>query len=177
MASIFANLPNDIIFKILNDRMELKRDDRYKRQFDAVINDIKFVGSKKYKSKPWPSQSSMLHKLQYEYKSENNFLLCKAVRNSIDDNELLIIDKYNWDSVRHMSGHLARTGIDCEESKLVNFWELEYEDDDIDSLPKDEIVEDQFLHFVINLYPEWGIRYLAQDKPDPWMPADAGYFK
>ena len=175
MDAIFANLPNDIIIKILVDRKEIKRDDRYKRQFDAVINDIKFVGTKKYKSSPWPSQSSILHKLHYEYQSEDNLLLCKAVRNAFDDNELLQIDRWLWDSVRHMSNDIVKEGSQCEEARLVGLWELEWSEVDLDDIPKDEILEYDFLHFVVNLYPEWGIRYLSQYKPDPWLPADAGF--
>jgi hypothetical protein len=173
MDSVFQNLPNDLIIKILIDRKEIKKDDRYKRQFDAVINDIKFVGTKKYKSNPWPAKSSILHKLRYEYQCNDNMLLSKAVQNRIDEYDIFEVESWHWDTVRNMSRLDARSGVDCEETKLMSHWELEWENGE--DIPEEDIEVEPFLHFVYNLYPEWGIRYLSQDKPDPWLPADAGF--
>ena len=37
---IFANLPNNLIIKILNDRKEIKKNDRYKNNYDTLVKDF-----------------------------------------------------------------------------------------------------------------------------------------
>tara|TARA_S200002703_G_scaffold87707_1_gene75636 strand:- start:2417 stop:2761 length:345 start_codon:yes stop_codon:yes gene_type:complete len=38
--SIFANLPNNLIIKILNDRKEIKKIENYKKNYDIFVKDF-----------------------------------------------------------------------------------------------------------------------------------------
>ena len=38
--SIFSDLPNNLIIKILNDRKEIKKNDRYKNNYDTLVKDF-----------------------------------------------------------------------------------------------------------------------------------------
>jgi hypothetical protein len=172
MESIFSNLPNDIIINILKERKELKRNDRFKNQFTKVLSDIKYYGEKKEIYK----RATFIQTIRFMGDNSNGV---KKVTSSVlkywsigvnkYDKEHIEFDDHIWEIVHNMSKHLARVGIRSQEANLMELWE-DYMDDDFDE-------EDPYLLCIYKLYPEWGVRYLGQDKSDPWLPCDNGYFK
>ena len=172
MESIFSNLPNDIIINILKERKELKRNDRFKNQFSKVLSDINYYGEKKEIYK----RATLIQTIRFM--GDNSFGLKKVTSSVLKywtigvnnyDKEHIEFDDHIWEIVHNMTKHLARVGIRCQEANLMELWE-DYMDDDFDE-------ENPYLLCIYKLYPEWGVRYLGQDKPDPWLPCDNGYFK
>ena len=177
MQSIFSNLPNDLIIKILNDRKELKKDHRFKKQFNRVLIDISYYGEEKKKRKNDGGfkSTTMLKTMRTMYYNQHGLARpSKAIMTFWDYTDIsnrspVEFEDHDWALVDNMSKHFARVGLYCEQTDLMELWE-DYKDDDYDD-------EMPIMLSVYKLYPEWGIRYLTQDKPEPWMHADAGYFK
>jgi hypothetical protein len=157
--------------------MELKRDDRFKNQFNKVLRDINYYGKEKEKRKDdCGCKSPTMLKTMRDMYSERRLCphLSKGIKTFWDYNQdngrsPIEFEDYDWDIVNNMSKHLARVGLYCQEADLMEQWE-DYKDDDYDD-------EMPLLLCVYKLYPEWGVRYLGQEKPDPWLPSDNGYFK
>lgn len=177
MNSVFANLPNDLIIKILNDRKELKKDHRFKKQFNRVLIDISYYGEEKKKRKNDGGfkSTTMLKTMRSMYYNRHGLARpSKAIMTFWDYTDLssrspVEFEDQDWALVNNMSTHFARVGLYSQQNDLMDQWD-DYKDDDYDD-------EFPLMLCVYKLYPEWGVRYLGQEKPQPWSPSDNGYFK
>lgn len=76
--SIFANLPNELIIKILNDRKEIKKNERYKNNYNNFVDDF----------------TERIKQFKREEKTEN---LCECLCNTFDIEAGTLVEDYEYD--------------------------------------------------------------------------------
>ena len=181
---MFAGLPNDLIIKILNDRKEIKKDDRYKRQFNEVIDTLNIINN--YIDK----------KLSYK----DSYGCCEDIQNYVRAYSkggavqgLKYADCYGTERCPGISPYITLSANhvrDVRHWNIVNDlipgnkigWALEQTrinvaDDTDHRLPNQSDRYSLPVGYLQNkLYPEWGIKYFETARIQGVPPrADAGY--
>ena len=189
----FTLLPNDILINILVMRKNIKRDERYKKERIKLISSIDKLGCDALNARYRPGKTDL----------ENLAMFCPLVKDQSITSILWRRMEYmnrRWGMSRRTRHHRHEW---CEtrnsEERFYPASNLTYEFALVAKAPFDvrttysliddyrELIEDgedmddwthnHILLFINKLYPEWGIKYLAQDdvNDNGWLPSDAGY--
>ena len=116
MVSIMSNLPNDIIINILKERRIMKQTDRYKKNYNFVLKEIKRLDKKVFRNlikyyyeKQWNTGKKLL---------EQNFIY----KYNLKQNKLFLMDEINeiFDSVYFLNDNTINPKLILEHIEYLD---------------------------------------------------------
>ena len=98
--NIMSNLPNDIIINILKERRIMKQTDKYKKNYNFVLNEIKRLDKKVFRNlvktfyeKQWNTGKKLLEEIFiYKYNLKQDKILLMDEINEIFDSVYFLND-------------------------------------------------------------------------------------